>query len=203
MDISFVFGIAILMFSVIVHEVAHGYAALFLGDHTAEYEGRLTLNPIKHIDIFGTIIFPAISLMLGGFIFGWAKPVPYNPYNLRNQKWGEAIVAAAGPLTNIALALICGLAIRFAFPEAAGPAAGILALIVMTNIVLALFNLMPIPPLDGSKILWTLLPRGAEVIRERVERFGFFGVLLFVLLLWQFIVPLVGAIFTLITGVGI
>ncbi|HEY4500581.1 MAG TPA: site-2 protease family protein [Candidatus Paceibacterota bacterium] len=107
MDFQFIFSLIVLLFSVVIHEISHGYAALFLGDRTAEYAGRLTLNPIKHIDLVGTIILPVISLLLpGSFLFGWAKPVPYNPYNLRNQRWGEAIVAAAGPLSNILLALI-------------------------------------------------------------------------------------------------
>src|ERR1700750_249745 len=102
------------LFSVIIHEVSHGYAALMQGDRTAEYEGRLTLNPLKHIDPVGTLILPILSLMLpGSFLFGWAKPVPFNPYNLRNQRWGEAIVVIAGPLSNIVIALIFGLFIRF------------------------------------------------------------------------------------------
>src|SRR3989338_10071713 len=99
--IEFMFQIAILIFSVVIHEVSHGYAALALGDHTAEAEGRLTLNPLKHLDLFGSIILPLLSYSMGGFIFGWAKPVPYNPYNLRNQKWGPAIVGVAGPPANI------------------------------------------------------------------------------------------------------
>ena len=105
MEIDLIFGVAILIMSVVIHEVSHGYAALFLGDHTAEYEGRLTLNPLKHLDMVGSIIVPAISYLLGGVIFGWAKPVPYNPFNLRNQRWGDAIVSIAGPVANIFLAL--------------------------------------------------------------------------------------------------
>ena len=105
--------IIVLIFSVVIHEVSHGYAALALGDKTAQYSGRLTLNPIKHIDLFGSILLPALTAMLGGPVFGWAKPVPYNPYNLKNQKWGPAIVGAAGPAANLLLAVIFGLFIRF------------------------------------------------------------------------------------------
>ena len=148
--LTFIFSLIILIFSVIIHEVSHGYAALFLGDKTAQDQGRLTLNPIKHIDPIGSIIFPALSLLLGGFVFGWAKPVPFNPYNLRNRKWGEAIVAAAGPASNFLIALAFGLALRFSAALAASAAAGLVATIVLVNLMLGTFNLIPIPPLDGS-----------------------------------------------------
>ena len=178
MEIQFIFSLAVLIMSVVIHEVSHGYAALFLGDKTAEYEGRLTLNPLKHIDMWGSVIFPAVSLLLGGFVFGWAKPVPYNPHNLRNQKWGEALVAGAGPLSNIVLAIVFGLGIRFIAPLGSGPFAEILATIVLVNLTLAFFNLIPIPPLDGSKILWSVLPARFMHIRESLEQFGFFAVLI-------------------------
>jgi Zn-dependent protease len=154
---DFVFIVAILIMSVVIHEVAHGYAALYLGDRTAQYAGRLTLNPIKHLDLIGSVIVPVLGYLAGGVIFGWAKPVPFNPYNLRSQRWGEAIVAAAGPLSNLSLAIIFGLLIRFATfgSQAFYALAGYL---VLVNIVLFVFNLMPIPPLDGSKILFSILP---------------------------------------------
>jgi Zn-dependent protease len=186
--------------SVVVHEVSHGYAALFLGDKTAEYEGRLTLNPIKHIDLWGSIIFPAISFFLGGFLFGWAKPVPFNPDNLRNKKWGEAIVAGAGPLSNILIALVFGLAIRFFVPIGSGALSDILVVVVITNLTLAFFNLMPIPPLDGSKILWSILPQKFIAVRQMIEQFGFIAVLVFALILWQFITPLIMGAFVFIVG---
>src|SRR3990167_11078259 len=106
MQVEFIFQIAILIMSVVIHEVSHGYAASFLGDQTAKYQGRLTLNPLKHLDFVGSFLVPAFSYFLGGFIFGWAKPVPYNPYNLRPGRWSEAMVAATGPLSNITLAVI-------------------------------------------------------------------------------------------------
>lgn len=206
MDFQFIFSLLVLLFSVVIHEVSHGYAALSLGDRTAEYAGRLTLNPLKHIDMVGTIILPIISLLLpGNFLFGWAKPVPYNPYNLRNQRWGETMVALAGPASNIFLALVFGLLIRFyAVPNGlAMSAAGIMSqIIVAVNITLSVFNLVPIPPLDGSKILTGILPRSFMRIRESIERFGFFGVIIFLLFVWQFFAPLIPWLFGLITGLS-
>ncbi|PJE74474.1 MAG: hypothetical protein COV01_00340 [Candidatus Taylorbacteria bacterium CG10_big_fil_rev_8_21_14_0_10_41_48] len=205
MDFQFIFSLIILLFSVVIHEVSHGYAALIQGDKTAEYAGRLTLNPIKHIDMVGTILLPVFSIMFGGFLFGWAKPVPYNPYNLRNQRWGELYVAIAGPLANIALALVFGLFIRFYVIPAgllAGPIGTISSIIVLINVTLALFNLMPVPPLDGSKIISALLPAGFMAIRQKIEQFGFIGVLIFVVLIWQFIYPLIPWLFSVITGIS-
>jgi Zn-dependent protease len=200
MSIEFVFHIVILIFSIVIHEVAHGYAANMLGDKTAEYEGRLTLNPIKHLDPVGSLLVPFLSYSLGGFIIGWAKPVPFNPYNLRNQKWGEAIVAGAGPLSNIIIALVFGLAIRF-LPYGAVPESfiSIMAIISLINILLAVFNLVPIPPLDGSKILFSFLPFHST-IRATLERNGLIFVFIFIFFLWRFIAPIVGYLFTLITG---
>jgi Zn-dependent protease len=204
MDFQFIFSLIVLLFSVIIHEVSHGYAALALGDRTAEYEGRLTLNPIPHIDMVGTIILPVISLLLpGSFLFGWAKPVPFNPYNLKSKRWGEAIVAAAGPLSNILIALIFGLLVRFYFIPAGmvGSSASILCqIIVLVNITLAVFNLVPIPPLDGSKILSSLLPQRFLNIRRHMESFGFIGIFIFLIFLWQFFAPLIPWFFGVITG---
>ncbi|HVU06562.1 MAG TPA: site-2 protease family protein [Candidatus Paceibacterota bacterium] len=207
MAFQFIFSLIVLLFSVIIHEVAHGYAALAQGDRTAEYEGRLTLNPLKHIDPVGTIILPALSLMLpGSFLFGWAKPVPFNPYNLRNQRWGEAIVAAAGPLSNLGIAFVFGLIIRFYIaPQGmiAGPAAALCAIIALVNVTLAIFNLIPIPPLDGSKILSAILPRSWMRVRQSIERLGFIGVLIFLVFLWPIFEPVIPWLFRVITGVSL
>jgi Zn-dependent protease len=202
MEVNLIFSLVVLLFSIIIHEVSHGYAALFLGDHTAEYEGRLTLNPLRHIDLIGTIILPLICVLSpGGFFFGWAKPVPYNPHNLRNQRWGEAIVAAAGPLSNILIALIFGMIVRF---YDSSPAVFVLCqIIVLVNVTLAVFNLMPIPPLDGSKILSAVLPSGFLRVRQSIERFGFIGVVVFLVFIWQFFQPVIPWIFRLITGQGL
>src|SRR4030042_5789406 len=190
--------ILILLFSVVIHEVSHGFAANQLGDPTAKYAGRLTLNPIKHLDLFGSIIFPLILIIMskltgGGFIFGWAKPVPYNPLNLKNKKWGPAIVAAAGPGSNLIIALVFGLSIRF-LPTASSiyfaNLAYIFSIIVWINALLAIFNLIPIPPLDGSKILFAALPYKYQQLSLRVERYGLILVLFFVFFLFRFIVPI-------------
>ncbi|MDE1875183.1 MAG: site-2 protease family protein [Patescibacteria group bacterium] len=207
MTFQFIFSLLVLLYSVIIHEISHGWAALFQGDRTAEYEGRLTLNPIPHIDLVGTIILPLISLMLpGSFLFGWAKPVPFNPYNLRNRRWGEAIVAAAGPLSNIALALVFGLFMRlYLIPAGLGasPVTTLSAIIVLVNVTLAIFNLVPIPPLDGSKIISAILPSGWMRVRQAIERFGFLGVIVFLLFIWQFFAPLIPWLFTAITGMSL
>lgn len=201
-----IFHIIILIFSVVIHEVAHGYAAYLLGDNTARYQGRLTLNPLKHLDPFGSVILPLLlHLSNAGFMIGWAKPVPFNPYNLRNQRWGEAIVAVAGPLSNIAIALIFGIFIRIGLSAGlmSSEVLNITAYIVLINLVLAVFNLVPIPPLDGSKIVFTVFNVQWNQTRIFLERFGFFLVLGFVFLLWPVVSPVILHLFSLITGVSI
>ncbi|MFZ2523153.1 MAG: site-2 protease family protein, partial [Minisyncoccia bacterium] len=140
MSILNIFPIIIFIFSVIIHEVSHGYAAYMQGDKTAKYAGRLTLNPIPHVDLMGSIILPGLLILSGSpMVIGWAKPVPFNPYNLRNQKWGEALVALAGPLSNISIAFIFGLLIRLGlFASLIEP----FSYIVFINLVLAVFNLV-------------------------------------------------------------
>ncbi|OGL72284.1 hypothetical protein A3D72_00630 [Candidatus Uhrbacteria bacterium RIFCSPHIGHO2_02_FULL_57_19] len=185
--IDTLFIIAVIIFSVIIHEVMHGVAADKLGDPTARYAGRLTLNPIPHLDMFGSIILPILcALAPGGFLFGWAKPVPYNPYNLfRAPRWGEMIVAAAGPASNLALALIGGLLIRLQlFPDIAA----VLMYVVAVNISLMVLNLIPVPPLDGSKILSSVLPKslGYDALRDRMEQNPFlgFGIVLLIIIMF-------------------
>lgn len=200
--VDFIFQIAVLIMSVVIHEVSHGYAASFLGDQTARYQGRLTLNPVKHIDPVGSILVPAAAYFLGGFIFGWAKPVPYNPYNLRPGRWSEAVVAVAGPTSNIVIALIFGLLLRFSISD--NPAfVRITAMIVFINILLAIFNLVPIPPLDGSKLLFAAFPDKLHQIRGFFERYGLVLILFFIFFLWQLIFPVIGLLFHLITGIAI
>jgi Zn-dependent protease len=184
-----IFTIAILIVSVIIHEISHGATANMLGDPTAKYSGRLTLNPLKHLDPVGSFIVPLFLVMFYqltggmGFIFGWAKPVPYNPYNLKNQRWGPAIVGLAGPLSNLFIALVFGLAMRFiAFGESSVwmNLYQIFSMIVWINILLGIFNLMPIPPLDGSKILFAALPYSMNNVRNFLTRYWMF-VLIFLL----------------------
>ncbi|MBM4283989.1 MAG: site-2 protease family protein [Deltaproteobacteria bacterium] len=164
--------VVVLLFSIIIHEVAHGYAALMNGDPTARLAGRITLNPLPHIDLVGTIILPLLLLATKtGMIFGWAKPVPVNPYNFRNLRWGEITVSLAGPLSNLLLAAV------FAFLyhlDLGGPGLKKLAYAgVVVNIFLALFNLIPIPPLDGSHIVAALLPYNLARLYQYLEPFGF------------------------------
>jgi len=204
MQVEFIFQIAILIMSVVIHEVSHGYTASILGDQTARYQGRLTLNPIKHLDFVGSFLVPSLAYFLGGFIFGWAKPVPYNPYNLRPGRWSEAIVAAAGPASNIILALIFGMLLRIGVTSGAGWATPafiqITTVIVFINILLAIFNLMPIPPLDGSKLLFAVFPDKLYEMRSFFERYGLLLVIFFIFFLWQFIFPVILWLFQLITG---
>ncbi|MEK7642654.1 MAG: site-2 protease family protein [Patescibacteria group bacterium] len=199
---EFLFIIAVLIMSVVIHEVAHGYMALALGDNTAKYQNRLTLNPLSHLDPVGSFFVPLMGYMLGGFIIGWAKPVPFNPYNLKNQKWGEAMVAFAGPLSNIVIAIVFGLFMRLTVAEnlLSGPALGLLGFIVSINITLAVFNLIPLPPLDGSKILFAFLPLKMQNVRLAFERFGIVLVIFFIFFIWQYLGPLIFKLTNIIIG---
>lgn len=198
------FAIAVLIMSVVIHEVSHGYSAYLLGDSTAKYAGRLTLNPIKHLDFFGSLIVPALTYLMGGFIFGWAKPVPYNPYNLKDQKWGPAIVGIAGPASNFFIALVFGIILRFSMGFVFLPASffSIVSMVIFINLLLGTFNLIPIPPLDGSKVLFAVLPYKWREIQGFLERYGFFLLLFFIFFLWQFLLPVILLLFRLITGVS-
>lgn len=188
------FTILILLFSVVIHEVTHGLVADKLGDPTARLAGRLTLNPIKHIDPFGSIILPLMMALLpGGFIFGWAKPVPFNPYHLKNPERDGALIACAGPLSNFLIAAVFGALIRLgeitAIPLVV-QALPLFAAIVWINIILAVFNLVPIPPLDGSKVLFALLPRSANGVKQALEQYGMIFLLLFIFFGFGIITPI-------------
>lgn len=200
-----IFYIIVLIMSVVVHEVAHGYSAYLLGDNTARNSGRLTLNPLKHLDPFGSVILPLLLvLMSAGFVIGWAKPVPYNPANLRDEKKGTFLVAIAGILANLVLVIFFGLLIRFApllgIPMSA-PFFKITSIIVILNLVLALFNLIPIPPLDGSKIMFSFLPYKYRYIENFLEKWGMFLLLFFIIFLWTKVSPIILIAFHLITGI--
>ena len=169
-------SIVILLFSVIVHEVMHGFVARKFGDHTAEKAGRLTLNPLPHIDPFGTILLPALLIMPGSpILFGWAKPVPVNPLNFSNIRRAELMVSAAGILANFGLAITAAIlyhilnALPQTFPALLG---ALLRFTVTINLVLGIFNLFPIPPLDGSKVLLSQLPYNLAKQYQKLEPYG-------------------------------
>lgn len=200
---NFLFQLAILIVSVMAHEVAHGYVAYLFGDSTAKNQGRLTLNPLSHIDIFGSIILPGILALSGsGFIIGWAKPVPYNPYNLRNRKIGEFCVSIAGVSVNFLLALFFGLILRFGSDLGLSMAGQeIITYIIFINLVLMIFNLVPIPPLDGSKILLAFLPYRYERSVLAFEKYSIIILIAFIVFFSDFIGILVPWIFRLIVGI--
>lgn len=209
MQIEALFIIAVVVMSVVVHEVAHGVVANWLGDPTARLMGRLTLNPFKHLDPIGSVILPGLLAFSGApVLFGWAKPVPYNPYNLRAGRWSEAYVALAGPASNMLLALLFGLIVRMNSGSIAIIELGFI--IVTTNIMLAIFNMIPIPPLDGSKVLPSILPTGLAFQYDRFRQalewnpFLGFGIVLGIVMLFGGVMGSV--VFTIagyITGIGL
>lgn len=204
---EYLFLIIILIFSIVIHEVSHGAMAYHLGDPTAKYAGRLTLNPIKHLDPIGSVILPLFLIISGSsFLVGWAKPVPINPYNFKDQKYGPAKTAIAGPAANLIIALFFGLLLRF-LPFSGDLSSQLFynffAYIVHINLILALFNLIPLPPLDGSHILFSFLPYSMENAKIFLNRWG-----MFILMFLFFFIPgffgllsqAVDLIFKIITG---
>lgn len=196
------FQITVLIFSAVIHEVSHGAMANHLGDPTAKNLGRLTLNPIKHLEVFGSFLFPLLTYLGSGgsFLFGWAKPVPYNPLFLRDPKRGAAYIAAAGPLANFSVALILGIVLRVApLPDAFAMA---LEVIIYINILLGVFNLVPIPPLDGSRLLFAALSERHAAIERFLEQNGMIILLLFIFFGFQFLMPVIRVLFRLFSGVS-
>jgi Zn-dependent protease len=195
-----------IIFAITVHEASHGYAAKHFGDLTAEKMGRITLNPIKHIDLIGTILLPALTLMLGGILFGWAKPVPVNFSNLRNPKKDMLWVAAAGPASNFIMAIFWVLVLKY---SASAPESAAFFLLemskvgIMINLVLMVLNLLPLPPLDGGRIAVSLLPMNLAVKLSQLERYGFviLIVLLFTGILGKIISPIIGFFAQLILSI--
>ncbi|MFA5986166.1 MAG: site-2 protease family protein [Parcubacteria group bacterium] len=209
-----VFYLIILIYSIILHEVSHGVVALWLGDKTAKYAGRLSLEPLRHIDLIGSIVLPIVMIVMTGFAFGWAKPVPYNPNNLRIKKWGEVIVAFSGPITNYIIALIAALiasminvsvdqkmivinnlmsAQWYAVAQnIVGSPAMVLftlcAMVIFWNVLLGTFNIIPIPPLDGSKILYVFF-------RMRPQTQMFFEQWGFLIIIALLVIPVFSSIF--------
>jgi Zn-dependent protease len=199
-----ILSIVILIFSIIIHELAHGFMADHLGDPTPRLQGRLTLNPIKHVDPIGSIVVPLVT-SLSGFTFGWAKPVEYNPYNLKDKRKGEFLIALAGPFSNLIIALVFGTIMRFSVDHVSmfSPFITICTYIVGINLVLAIFNLIPLPPLDGSKLLFAWLPQQYGKFRLMLELYAPVFILIVVFFLWKLVSPVVSFVFSLFTGVGI
>ena len=201
-----IFQLLVLIFSVVIHELSHGYVAEHLGDSTARLAGRLTFNPAKHLDPFGSFVLPAMLWFLtaGQMVFGWAKPVPYNPMNLKDPLTGGGKIAAAGPVSNFLVAAVFGIIFRiFLAAEIITPFLSLLlSIIIYVNILLGVFNLVPMPPLDGSKVLFALLPRNESSLRfiAAMERQGLILVLLFIFFGFDIILPVINLLFRLIAG---
>ena len=191
--------------SVVIHEVSHGFMAEYFGDPTARNAGRLTLNPISHLDWFGSVLLPAVLVLAHSpFLFGWAKPVPYNPNNLSNRKWGTIAVASAGVLANFFIAIIFGIVLRLTI-NLALPAGFyfITSAIVIVNLALGIFNLVPIPPLDGSKILFSFLPESAFSFILTYERYALILLLIFIVFFSNYLYPIMAFLFHLVTGLAL
>src|SRR3989338_3427499 len=193
------FFFLIIIPSAIIHEYAHGWLADRLGDPTAKDAGRLTLDPRAHIDLYGTILLPIFLIFASGgsFMFAYAKPVPYNPYNLKNRQWGPALVGLAGPFANLMAALFFGALFRL-LPVSTFSL--FISLIAYANVVLMVFNLVPIPPLDGSKLLFALLPDSMETVKIFLERFGIIILLIFVFYFSGIISQITSWLFNLVVG---
>lgn len=174
--------IGVVLVSMTAHEVMHGLVAYKLGDDTAQQQGRLTLNPLRHIDPFLTLLLPVILVIIGGPIFGGAKPVPFNPARVRYGEWGAALVAIAGPLTNLVLAFVFFSINILLQVDASSLAGAVLSYFILVNLGFFVFNILPIPPLDGSRVLYALAPETVRRVMEGIERFGIILVFAIVML---------------------
>lgn len=185
-----IFLVIILIISITAHEFMHAFVAYRLGDDTAKYSGRLSLNPLAHIDPIGTVLLPFILFLANLPVFGAAKPVPFNPTRLRNGDTGMAMVALAGPFTNLILAIFISLWIRFL--PVGGLTLDFFELFVMVNVGFFVFNMIPFPPLDGSRLFYALAPDPLRAVMRQIEGFGLLGIMAFIFLLFPFISPIVG-----------
>lgn len=199
-----IFFVIVLVFSVIIHEISHGYIALWLGDTTAKDAGRLTLNPIPHLDLFGSILFPLLLALAGAPVFGWAKPVPYDPRFLKNPKKAAGLIALAGPASNLLVAIIFAIISRILLTTQATDFTitlyALVAVIVQVNLALAIFNLLPIPPLDGSGVLFSFLPPGTGKIQAFLQRYGFYILIVLIMTGLNFLNPIMQVLYRLLLG---
>ncbi len=185
--LNIIIALTVILFSMTLHEVMHGFVAYLLGDDTAKAQGRLTLNPIKHIDPFLTILMPVALAIVGGPIFGGAKPVPFNPDRVKYDEWGSALVAIAGPLTNLVIAFVF-FGVYALTQSVAGPiAVQFLVMAVTINLGFFIFNMIPIPPLDGSRVVYALAPEFVRRGMEAIEQYGIFFVFIIVILASSYI----------------
>jgi Zn-dependent protease len=182
-----------IIISMAIHEATHGFVAHWLGDSTALEEGRLTLNPLKHVDVVTTVLLPMVLIIVGLPPIFAAKPVPFDPDRLRYGEFGMALVGVAGPLTNLVLAALAALVFHAWGPDFGQNFYNALILFVQVNIAFFVFNMIPFPPLDGSRLLYAFAPEPLQDLMRQIEGFGFMGILIFILLVFQFISgPLLG-----------
>jgi Zn-dependent protease len=194
--LEIVFVLASIILSMSFHEAMHAFTAHWLGDTTARDEGRLSLNPLKHIDLFTTILLPLLLIISHVPPFFAAKPVPFNPDRVKYDEYGAALVGVAGPLTNLALAIISGLILRFGFHSYGSTAADAILIFTEVNVSFFVFNMIPFPPLDGSRLLYAFAPEPLQEIMIRIERLGFAAIIVFMLLVFTFIAPIINNIST-------
>jgi len=190
--------LTIVVIALTVHEFCHAWAGHLLGDVTAKQHGRLTLNPVAHIDPYSTLLLPAALVLLGSpVVFGAAKPVPFNPYAVRYGKWGAALVAVAGPASNLVMAILVGTYLRFV--PLSGIAEQFLLQFVLINLAFFVFNMIPVPPLDGSRVLYAVAPSGMRDVMDQMERYGLIVIFVFLFISYTFLSPY---ILTAVTGLA-
>ncbi len=203
MSNDFIIGlvqIVILIYSVVIHEVSHGFMARALGDTTAERLGRLTLNPLVHLDMVGSVILPIITKLTTGFMFGYAKPVPYDPHQLNDRRWGPAKVAIAGPLANILLALVFAGVVRVAWAGGHELVAMLSYSVVWINVILAGFNLMPVPPLDGHWLLNAVMPASWRGVRAFMHQYQWILLVVVIFVVFPAVSPLLAVVVDVLVG---
>lgn len=188
LQLTFLLGSLIIAMS--LHEAMHAFTGHWLGDDTAKHEGRLTLNPLKHIDIFTTVLLPIVMILAGLPPIFAAKPVPFNPNLVRYEEFGSALIAVAGPLTNLALACVGGLVFRSGLVTS-NNLSDIVVIFTLTNVSLFTFNMIPVPPLDGSRLLYAFAPEPLQRVMQTIEQFGLVTIFIIVFVLWQFIGPII------------